>query len=159
MSLPLLWAGERVEGWSHTAARSACTLHDQATLLKGMLSCCHIYTCHVAALKPGMCRVCVLGGVPSSNTYSHLTHWLCVFAAFSCRHVAVIYIALCVFAFLIYAAPSSVTPLGSISKVWAGPLLCCCRQPVSAAHLLELPQPQNTAVNWHVRPADCLRVC
>jgi predicted lysophospholipase L1 biosynthesis ABC-type transport system permease subunit len=33
------------------------------------------------------------------------------------RHVAVIYIALCVFAFLIYAAPSSVTPLGSISKV------------------------------------------
>lgn len=34
-----------------------------------------------------------------------------------CRHVAVIYIALCVFAFLIYAAPSSVTPLGSISKV------------------------------------------
>lgn len=33
------------------------------------------------------------------------------------RHVAVIYIALCTFAFLIYAAPSSVTPLGSISKV------------------------------------------
>lgn len=33
------------------------------------------------------------------------------------RHVAVIYIALCTFAFLIYAAPSSSTPLGSISKV------------------------------------------
>jgi len=32
-------------------------------------------------------------------------------------HVAVIYIALCIFAFLIYAAPSSATPLGSISKV------------------------------------------
>lgn len=34
-----------------------------------------------------------------------------------CRHVAVIYIALCIFAFLIYAAPSSASPLGSISKV------------------------------------------
>eukprot|EP00879_Flechtneria_rotunda_P033571 GHRR01037196.1.p3 GENE.GHRR01037196.1~~GHRR01037196.1.p3 ORF type:complete len:129 (+),score=21.02 GHRR01037196.1:1125-1511(+) len=31
-------------------------------------------------------------------------------------HVAVIYIALCTFAFLIYAAPNS--PLGSISKVY-----------------------------------------
>jgi Na+/proline symporter len=33
-------------------------------------------------------------------------------------HVAVIYIALCTFAFLIYAAPNSSVGLGSISKVY-----------------------------------------
>lgn len=40
----------------------------------------------------------------------------------SWSHVAMIYIALCTFAFLIYAAPPSSTPLGSISKVggWGG---------------------------------------
>lgn len=48
-----------------------------------------------------------------------------------CRHVAVIYIALCVFAFLIYAAPSSVTPLGSISKVRPLALLRKRQEPVS----------------------------
>lgn len=33
-------------------------------------------------------------------------------------HVAVIYIALCTFAFLIYAAPGGASPLGSISQVY-----------------------------------------
>jgi len=45
-------------------------------------------------------------------------------------HVAVIYIALCVFAFLIYAAPSSATPLGSISKVYDNLHVISERRPV-----------------------------
>jgi Na+/proline symporter len=45
----------------------------------------------------------------------------CILSPVTCRaagHVAVIYIALCTFAFLIYASPNSKVGLGSISQVY-----------------------------------------
>lgn len=62
---------------------------------------------------------------------AHMCCAACPVCLLLLRHVAVIYIALCTFAFLIYAAPSSSTPLGSISKVCRQAAWLACRQHLS----------------------------